>query len=104
VIHLDTAKRAGAYREFARTLAPNGHALIAFHISDSEVPTGGSRVLAQWWGFDVTLTFRFLDPAEEVLLLESAGLRVTARLDREPYPDGEHPSRRCYLLVRRAPA
>jgi len=90
-----------AYREFARTLRSAGHALIAFHTGDAEVPAGGRRTLTDWWGHRVELVFRFLDPAEETALLAEAGLVISARIDREPVPGVEHPSRRTYLLVRR---
>ena len=100
VIHLDTAHRAVAYAEFARVLHPGGHALISFHTSDADTPTGGALRLDEWWGHDVDLTFRFLDPAAETAALAAAGLEVTARLDRDPHADVEHPSRRCYLLAR----
>jgi len=101
VIHLEDANRARAYREFARTLAPGGYALIAFHISDADISVGGSRTVNEWWGVEVALTFRFLDPVEEEAHLKAAGLRIVARLDREPYPAVEHPSQRCYLLAQR---
>ena len=101
VIHLDTPGRVAAYREFARTLRSAGHALIAFHTGDAEVPAGGRRTLTDWWGHRVELVFRFLDPAEETALLAEAGLVISARIDREPVPGVEHPSRRTYLLVRR---
>jgi len=101
VIHLDAAKRARAYREFARALAPGGHALVSFHIKDDEVPAGGSRRFTEWWGVEVALTFRFLEPNKEISLLEAAGLRTVARVDRDPYSSAEHPSQRCYLLARR---
>lgn len=101
VIHLDTDARAAAYREFARCLRPGGHALIAFHVSDADVPAGGQTTLTRWWDHQVELTFRFLDPEPEIISLAAAGLEMVARLDREPLPDVEHPSKRCYLLVRR---
>ena len=101
VIHLDTPGRAAAYAEFARVLRPGGVALIAFHTSDAEVSTGRSKRLAEWWGQAVELTFRFLDPAQEVAALAAAGLDLVARLDRAPHPATEHPSRRAYLLLRR---
>jgi SAM-dependent methyltransferase len=101
VIHLDEAHRAAAYREFARTLRPGGHALIAFHTSDQDTPTGEARVLSQWWGHQVALTFRFLDPVQELDALAEAGLVLAARLDRGPYEGYEHASQRCYLLLRR---
>ena len=101
VIHLDRAARAAAYREFARVLRVGGHALIAFHVSDADIPAGGQRSMMSWWGHDVALTFRFLDPAGEIDALAAAGLELVARLDREPHPDVEHPSRRSYLMVQR---
>ncbi len=100
VIHLGRAERAAAYREFARTLRPGGCALIAFHTSDPDTRTGEVTTLTQWWGHDVALNFRFLDPAEEIESLAAAGLELQARLDRAPYDGCEHPSRRCYLLLR----
>ncbi|MBC6450875.1 class I SAM-dependent DNA methyltransferase [Actinokineospora xionganensis] len=102
VIHLDTDHRAAAYAEFARVLSPGGHALIAFHTSDADLPTGGARHLDAWWGHDVDLTFHFLDPAAETDALAAAGLTVVARLDRAPHGH-EHASNRCYLLLRRSP-
>jgi SAM-dependent methyltransferase len=103
VIHLEGAARLRAYREFARTLQPGGHALVAFHISDEDVSIGGVRRFSEWWGIEVSLTFRFLDPSEEVSLLKAAGLHVIAQLVREPYTGTEHPSKRCYLLAQRPP-
>ncbi|MDO3705254.1 class I SAM-dependent methyltransferase [Micromonospora sp. C28SCA-DRY-2] len=101
VIHLDAPGRAAAYAEFARVLRPGGSALIAFHTRDAETPSGQARTHTDWWGHPVALTFRFLDPAAEVAALARAGLTLTARLDRQPDPDREHASERCYLLVRR---
>ncbi|MEO6700265.1 MAG: class I SAM-dependent methyltransferase [Jatrophihabitantaceae bacterium] len=100
VIHLDDRQRAAAYREFARVLVPAGPALIAFHTSDAGAPVGSQRTLTEWWDQPVELTFRFLDPDGEVALLADAGLQQVARLDRQPL-GSEHPSQRCYLLVRK---
>jgi SAM-dependent methyltransferase len=103
VIHLDQPARLAAYRELARVLAPAGHALIGFHTSDAETPTGSERTVADMWDHPVDLTFHFLDPDQEVRALSHAGLDLIGRLDREPVPAAEHPSRRAYLLARRRP-
>ncbi|WKX72149.1 class I SAM-dependent methyltransferase [Streptomyces sp. XD-27] len=103
VIHLDQDERAAAYTEFARVLRPGGHALIAFHTSDTDTRSGQARHLTEWWDRPVDLTFRFLDPAAETAALARAGLTLAARLDRAPHPGLEHASRRSYLLVRRLP-
>lgn len=100
VIHLDQAQRRAAYAEFARALAPEAQALIAFHTSDVDVAPGTAVELIEWWDQPVQLTFRYLDPDDEVRLLTAAGLSLVARLDREPYPGAEHASRRSYLTVR----
>jgi hypothetical protein len=52
-------------------------------------------------GHAVELIFRFLDPGTEIAALARVGLELVARVNRVPYPDAEHPSERCYLLVRR---
>ena len=43
----------------------------------------------------------FHDPDAVVAALVAAGFTLEARLDREPYPGVEHPSRRTYLLARK---
>ncbi len=101
VIHLGTAERDAAYSEFARVVRPGGHVLVAFHVSDDESTAGAARARTEWWGHDVALTFRFLDPAEELAAMARAGLGPAARLDRGPYIGAEHPSQRSYLLARR---
>jgi len=101
LIHLDTPGRASAYREFSRVLGRGGYALVAFHTSDAEVPVGGERARKDWWGYEVDLVFRFLDPATEVKSMAEVGLELVARMDRGPHPDVEHLSQRSYLLVRR---
>ncbi|HEY9371795.1 class I SAM-dependent DNA methyltransferase [Streptomyces sp.] len=103
LIHLDEAERAAAYAEFARVLSPGGHALLAFHTSDPDIGPGGANHLTDWWDHPVDLTFRFLDPTAETTALAKAGLTVTARLDRAPHPEAEHPSDRTYLMVQRPP-
>jgi SAM-dependent methyltransferase len=101
VIHLDVGERSCAYAEFARVVQPGGHVLLAFHVSDASTPPGGTVTWSQWWGEEVDLVFRFLEPAGEMDAMVRAGLPVTARLDRSPYPGAEHQSHRAYLLARR---
>jgi hypothetical protein len=74
--------------------------LVAFHVRDAETQAGQEKTLTQWWGNEVELTFRFLDPEAETRALAVAGLTVTARLDRAPDSRVEHASDRTYLLAR----
>ena len=101
VIHLDSSARAVAYQEIARVLQDGGRALIAFHTSDLEHPTGTEQHVDEWWGRSVNLTFRYLVADEEVAALRDAGLALVARLDRSPHDGLEHPSHRSYLVVGR---
>jgi SAM-dependent methyltransferase len=100
VIHLDDQARESAYAELARVLRRDGHALIAFHVRDADHHAGDVITMAEWWGNAVELIFRFLDPEGEIAALTRAGLELVARVDRVPYRNAEHPSERCYLLVR----
>jgi SAM-dependent methyltransferase len=66
----------------------------AFHIG-SEV-----RHLAQWWGHEVDIDFRFLEVPDVTATMERAGFFLQAQLERVNYP-GEVETRRGYLLARR---
>jgi SAM-dependent methyltransferase len=100
VIHLGEEDRDATYGELARVLQPGGHALLAFHVRDADHEAGDVITMTEWWGHSVELIFRFLDPDAEIAALAGAGLELVARVDRLPYPDAEHPSERCYLLLR----
>jgi SAM-dependent methyltransferase len=94
IIHLEPGELPRAFAEIHRVLRPSGLALVAFHIG-SEV-----RHLAQWWGVEVDVDFRFLEVADVMELMQRAGFGVEARLERISYP-GEVETRRGYLLARR---
>jgi len=100
VIHLTDAQRAQTWRELARVLAPGGWLLVAFHIETADQPVGSTYHRGEWWGHPVQLDFHYLDPARVTGELTGAGFDLVARTDREPWPDLEYPSRRCYLLAR----
>ncbi|MGD0254596.1 MAG: class I SAM-dependent methyltransferase [Acidimicrobiales bacterium] len=94
IIHLEPSELPSAFNEVHRTLRPSGLFLVAFHIG-SEV-----RHLADWWGHEVDVDFRFFEPESVIGPLEGAGFVVEARLERTNYPE-EVETRRAYLLARR---
>ena len=94
IIHLESDELAGAFKEIHRVLRPAGLLLVAFHIG-SEV-----RHLAQWWGREVDIDFRFLEVTDVTAIMERAGFLPQAQLERVNYP-GEVETRRGYLLARR---
>ena len=100
VIHLSGADRARTWRELARVVQPGGWLLVAFHVQTADRPVGSTYHLGEWWGQPVDLDFHYLDTAQLTAELADAGSDVIARTDREPWPEVEYPSRRCYLLAR----
>ncbi len=103
IIHLGDDERARACRELARVLRPGARLLVSFHVESPESAAGEVNHLTELLGRPVVLDGHFLDPPGVEELLADAGLRVEARLEREPVPALEYPSRRCHLLAERPP-
>jgi len=94
IIHLEPDELRPAFAEVYRTLRPSGAFLVSFHVG-SEL-----RHLDDWWGHEVDLDFRFLEPESVIDTLGEAGFVVEARLERASYPE-EVQTRRAYVLARR---
>ena len=101
IIHLTEQERVSAWREFARALRPGGWLLASFHVESAEFAAGQVNHLTSWFGESVDLDGYFLDPARVVAEMGRAGLAVMATVERQPSPELEYPSRRCYLLAQR---
>jgi SAM-dependent methyltransferase len=104
LIHLRPEDRPTAYSQLARAIVPGGWLLLAFHISLVGRAPGEIMHVNEWWGQQVDLDFYYVDPAEVIDGLSRAGFTVMSRTDREPWPETEHASRRCYLLCQRSAA
>jgi SAM-dependent methyltransferase len=101
IIHFTNRERMTAFSEFSRTLRPGGWLLVAFHIDGPGLAPGDVNHLREFLGHPVEMDGYFLSPETVIADLDSAGLDIHARVEREPIPDVEFGSRRCYLLARR---
>jgi SAM-dependent methyltransferase len=95
IIHVPRTEIAVALAEIKRVLRPGGVLLLASHVGDETVH------LDEWWGQPVSLDFRFFRPEDLAEFLRRAGFEVEEIVEREPYPDVEHPSRRAYIFARK---
>jgi SAM-dependent methyltransferase len=95
LIHIPPPEIAGTLRGFRRILQPGGLLLLAFHIGDETLH------LDDWWEQKVNIDFFFFRPEEMARDLASAGFDLQEIIEREPYPEVEHQSRRAYIFARR---
>jgi SAM-dependent methyltransferase len=95
IIHIPRGDMARALGELRRVLRPDGLLLLAFHIGDHTVH------LDEWWGQKVFVDFFFFRSDEIADYLRAAEFEIDEIIEREPYPDVEHQSRRSYILARR---
>lgn len=93
IIHVPPTHLEQALRELRRALRPGGLLLLAFHIGD------GCVHLDEWWDHKVSLDFFFFRSEEMGAYLRSAGFEVEEVIERDPYPDVEHQSRRAYIFA-----
>lgn len=96
IIHVPRDEVVTALVEMKRVLKPGGRLLLAFHIGDEILH------LDEWWEESVSVDFVFFQPDEMRNYLGRAGLEIEEVIEREPYQDVEHPSRRAYIFARKS--
>ncbi len=95
IIHIPRAQVGATLCELRRVLQAGGCLLLAFHLGDEVLH------LTTWWERPVSADFVFFQSREMTRELEGAGFAIEAALEREPYPEVEHQSRRGYILARK---
>lgn len=95
IIHVPDDHLPTAFTEFHRVLAPGGHVLLGFQSGDEEEHLH----LAERFGREISLDYYWRTPEAVAEQLVKAGLRVQARVLREPADDETRP--RAYVLARK---
>ncbi|MEU5535104.1 class I SAM-dependent methyltransferase [Streptomyces sp. NPDC020362] len=94
-IHVPDDHLPTAFAEFHRTLAPGGHALLAFQSATEP----DHLHLAERFGHEIDLDYYWRTPEQVTSVLIEAGLELVATVVREP--DGEETRSRAFVLARR---
>lgn len=93
IVHIPHSELTTALSEWRRVLRPGGLVLLAFHVGDETVHYD------ELWSHEVSLDFVLFRPDQVASSLREAGFNVERSVERDPYPDVEHPSRRAYLFA-----
>jgi SAM-dependent methyltransferase len=95
IIHIARPRLAEVFGEMRRVLRPMGSLLVAFHLGPED------RHVEELLGKSVSMDFFFFERAEIEDRLEKSGFTLIESIERDPYPDVEHQSRRAYILARK---
>jgi SAM-dependent methyltransferase len=93
IIHIPRDDVVSTLHELRRALWPGGPLLLAFHIGDDVLH------LDEWLGQMVCVDFFFFRADEMARYLKSAGFEIDEIIERDPYADVEHQSRRAYIFA-----
>lgn len=95
IVNLPPEVLPTVFREMHRVLRPDGLLLLAFHNGDEE------RHLTEFLDRPVDMSFHLFDPRVLGRVLESIGFKVEEIIERDAYPEVEHPTRRAYIFARK---
>jgi ubiquinone/menaquinone biosynthesis C-methylase UbiE len=95
IIHIERQQVTEVLQELKRVLQSRGLLFLSFHLGQETVH------LDEFFGKEVSLDFHFFAPEEMQGYLRAAGFSIEATIERAPYEEAEHPSRRVYIFARK---
>ncbi len=94
IVHFDYDQIKIAFTEIKRVLTDNGQFLFSFHIGDNVVH------LDDFLDHKVNIDFYFFETSRIKNLLVEVGFEIIDMIEREPYENVEHPSKRAYIWTK----
>jgi ubiquinone/menaquinone biosynthesis C-methylase UbiE len=95
IVHFDYDQIKAAFKEIRRVLKYKGQFLFSFHAGKETIH------LDEFLDQKVNIDFYFFETSKITKLLTNAGFEIIDVIEREPYEDAEHPSKRAYVWVKR---
>ena len=95
IIHIPREEVVDALIELKRVLKPDGLLFMAFHIGDEVLH------VEELWEEKINADFVCFQTEEMKNYLTKAGFEIEEAIEREPYKDVEHQSRRSYIFARK---
>jgi len=96
IVHFNDVQLTAAFAEINRILINGGQFLLSFHIGDETFHRD------ELFGIPVDIDFYFFKTDKIIELLKKANFRVIDAIERYPYENAEHPSKRAYLWVEKS--
>ncbi len=93
IVHFNDEQLKTAFAEINRVLAGGGQFLVSFHIGDEIFHRD------EFFGVPVDIDFCFFRTEKIIELLKEANFKIIDAIERYPYENAEHPSKRAYLWV-----
>ncbi|MEO8665610.1 MAG: class I SAM-dependent methyltransferase [Ignavibacteria bacterium] len=93
IVHFTYPQVRKAFKEIHRVLRTSGQFLFSFHIGNEKIHRDN------FLDHDVDIDFYFFETEKIMTLLKKTGFRIISAIERYPYVNAEHPSKRAYILA-----
>jgi len=94
IVHFDYDQIIKAFREIKRVLKDNGQFLFSFHIGNNVIH------LDTFLDQPVNIDFYFFETDKIINLLTETGFEIIDVIERHPYFEVEHQSKRAYIWTK----